>query len=448
MGGPPEDAASEPERPATPWPPTGTWAAEQPPAWAKPTVPPAEPSAPPVAAYPPPGYPPPAYPPPGYPPPGYPPAAAYGPPPGYGAPAGVPPQGYAPPPNVAPGSPAAGWAAPPIYAPPPGWTAPGYGPPPAARPGVIPLRPLGLGELLDGAVSTMRKHWKVQLGLTAGVVIVVTAIQALATWLLLRDSGLSDPDFFGTGPIEESEDPFGGLAAQSVQLVGMVVGVLAQTVLAGMLTVVVGRAVLGRDVTPGEAWAQVRPRVWRLLGLSLLIPTICFGLIALAVAVPLGLWAGGLPEDGAFVLGAVLLLAAVPTAIWLWVRFCLAAPAMVLERGGVRTSLRRSARLVRTSWWRTFGILLLIQLMAQLLAMVLSIPLAVAAGAMLVFVGGTAGTVWFVVLIMIGSALASLVTYPFTAGVTALLYVDLRMRREGLDLALARSAGGPAASAP
>jgi len=38
---------------------------------------------------------------------------------------------------------------------------------------------------------------------------------------------------------------------------------------------------------------------------------------------------------------------------------------------------------------------------------------------------------------------------PFAAGIRGLLYVDQRMRKEGLDLTLqARAAGGEAAAAP
>jgi hypothetical protein len=43
---------------------------------------------------------------------------------------------------------------------------------------------------------------------------------------------------------------------------------------------------------------------------------------------------------------------------------------------------------------------------------------------------------------VIGAIAAGTVTRPITAGVTVLLYVDMRMRKEGLDLAL-RSASGP-----
>ena len=395
MSGPPGDPTPDPgQAPQTPWP-TGTWAPNQPPAWAIPSVTPPAP------------------------PPGHSPAP----------PASSPPQQPHEQPHWQPH-----WQP---TAPPAGW-GPQFATAPVARPGVIPLRPLGFGEILDGAVSTMRKHWKVQLGLTAAVVSFIIVVQAVTSWIWLRDTAAFDSDTVG--------DPFGGdptaggVAGNSVQFVGLIIGLLAQTVLSGILTVVVGRAVLGRDVTAAEAWTQVRPRVWRLLGLSLLIPVMCLGLLALAAGIPLLLYVAGLPEIPALTLGGLLLAAAIPAAVYLWVRLSVAAPAMVLERADVRTALRRSTQLVRRSWWRVFGILLLIQIIGQLLASVLVLPFAMAGIGLEIWVDGDAGTVWFFALLMLGSAIGGLITYPFTAGVTALLYVDLRMRREGLDLALARSA--------
>lgn len=48
-------------------------------------------------------------------------------------------------------------------------------PPPASEstPGVIPLRPLGLGEILDGAISTIRAHWRVVLGMSAVIAVLM-----------------------------------------------------------------------------------------------------------------------------------------------------------------------------------------------------------------------------------------------------------------------------------
>src|SRR5918996_5880110 len=78
-----------------------------------------------------------------------------------------------------PQQPGGGWsgpyppgAYPPGQAPPPGWY--GYGPPPP-RPGIIPLRPLGLGDILDGTVKMIRSNPKATLGLSA-IVGVVAAL--------------------------------------------------------------------------------------------------------------------------------------------------------------------------------------------------------------------------------------------------------------------------------
>ncbi|HTZ93163.1 MAG TPA: hypothetical protein VMB74_12270, partial [Streptosporangiaceae bacterium] len=42
----------------------------------------------------------------------------------------------------------------------------------------------------------------------------------------------------------------------------------------------------------------------------------------------------------------------------------------------------------------------------------------------------------------VGSIVAGAVTRPISAGVTVLLYLDMRMRKEGLDLALRSAATG------
>jgi len=64
------------------------------------------------------------------------------------------------------------------------------------------------------------------------------------------------------------------------------------------------------------------------------------------------------------------------------------------------------------------------------------------------FITAAAGHPSLLALIItaIGSIIAGAITQPVSAGVTVLLYVDLRMRREGLDLALQTAASeGPMA---
>ncbi len=96
------------------------------------------------------------------------------------------------------------WAAPGSTTPPPGWSAEQpaphpdasswgtpYAAPPPPRPGIVPLRPLGVGELLDGAFAAIRRYPRATLGLAAAVMLVVTAVEVLTQWWLL--SGIQPP---------------------------------------------------------------------------------------------------------------------------------------------------------------------------------------------------------------------------------------------------------------
>jgi hypothetical protein len=139
------------------------------------------------------------------------------------------------------------------------------------------------------------------------------------------------------------------------------------------------------------------------------------------------------------VLGTVLAIAA---AIWIFVSYAFATPAVVLEGRGVIAALTRSYRLIKGAWWRTFGLLILTQLIAGLIGGAVQTPFSGAAFFVLVAEGPELSDLMqalYVGLTAIGGVIAGTLTYPFSAGVTTLLYVDRRMRREGLDLDLRTS---------
>ena len=144
---------------------------------------------------------------------------------------------------------------------------------------------------------------------------------------------------------------------------------------------------------------------------------------------------------GSGALGGLLLvlgvIAALVLVVWIWIRWLFAPPTVLLERAGVRTSLGRSWRLVGGSWWRCFGILLLAQVLAGVLSGVLQLPFII--GGFAVSDGGS--TFVAVVLTVVGGVIARTLIAPFSAAILALLYIDLRMRREGLDVTLQRAAG-------
>ncbi|MFE5329990.1 hypothetical protein ACFRCG_26730 [Embleya sp. NPDC056575] len=367
------------------------------------------------------------------------------------------PAPQAPAPGWAPVQPpAAGWG-PPHQGPPPGgasdprWggTQPLWGAPPgwngpyvqAAKPGVIPLRPLSVGEILDGAFAAMRTHWKVMIGIAVVIALLTQCLEVPATWLLNREFS----------PDDLSDDPTGEELwrylrdTSAVLIVPIVVSTLGQIAATGMLTVVVSRAVIAKSMSAAQAWKAVRPLLPRLLGVTFATWLVPVGTMLVAILPGLALLAVG--ADG---LGALLLLpgliGGVVAAIYLYVCLTLAGPVLMLEKQTVRKALERSRKLVTGSWWRVCGILLLIWLIMAIVGGIIQMPFLLVSDGFTAITASKASDIpdpTFVDLLItgIGAVIASALLYPFAAGATALLYIDQRIRREALDLELARAAG-------
>lgn len=343
-----------------------------------------------------------------------------------------------------------GWSPqqPPAYPPPTTWgQQPHWAPPPAPpKPGIVPLRPLGVGEILDGAISAIRSQPRIMLGLSAVIAVVTQLLTAPVTWLLLHDRG--DVTFSVDEPTSADEQYAFTASAVTATLAQVLVTLVAALLLTGILTVVVSRAVLGERMSASTAWERTRPRVRALLGVTGLVILVELGVLVVGLAPGTLLVLSSAPTPlvvVAFVLGVA---AALAVAVHLYVAFALAPVAVVLERARVVASLRRSRSLVRGAWWRTFGILLLVNVIAQFIAGILAVPFTVLA--MLAAFLGDAGLnpydAWPLLIASVGTVLASAVTWPFTAVSTALVYVDRRMRREALDVELVRAAGSAGAA--
>ncbi|MFD8593869.1 glycerophosphoryl diester phosphodiesterase membrane domain-containing protein [Kitasatospora sp. NPDC059646] len=327
-------------------------------------------------------------------------------------------------PEPAPGTPESGHPAPPAppatAAPLPPYSAPA--PPTGPKPGIVPLRPLGFAELMDGAFALVRRYWKTAFGLSLVLACTLELVQAGVSWWIHVD---------GTQ-----------LQATFSSYYTLPLAMLAGVVATGLLTPVIGNSLLGRDTGPKEAWAQARPHLGRLLGLALLLTLILLGSLAVPI-VPLFLLAAAGDAPGLL----LLVLPALVPALWIWIKLSFAAPALVLERQGVLGAIKRSWHLVRGSWWRIFGTTTLFGLAVGLLSAVLTVPGEIVA----MLIGGTPGTpdasdgaaAISIGIMAVCGALANTLTVPLTGALLGLLYVDQRIRREALDLELARAAGLP-----
>jgi hypothetical protein len=311
--------------------------------------------------------------------------------------------------------------------------------PRAPKPGIVALRPLGVGDILDGAISYIRRDPATVLGIATVLSLILSLTQLWALAVTADSLAISS----GDASFDESLGSLlGSTSATIVQsLLSLVVGVVAT----GLLTVVIGQAVLGRRVSIGEAWSRGSRRLLPLLGLTVLVSLVTglVGGVGVLLAIGLGVLVGQSVDPGLGVLvGLPIGLAGVLAAVWLYVRLLLAPVALILENTGVIRSMTRSWDLVRGAWWRTFGIYLLATILVSVVASVLSVPFALA-GTFLSLDQLASGSLplTYTIPLALGTLITGVVTLPFSAGVVALLYVDRRIRREALDLELARAAG-------
>jgi hypothetical protein len=301
------------------------------------------------------------------------------------------------------------------------------------------LRPLSLSDIFNGAAAYIRTNIKATLGLTA---IVVVSTQIIT--LIAAAGPLAAASRIRTAPSDELTG--GDVAAWllSAALAGLV-GWLAGVLLSGMLTVVVGRAVFGSTIGPGETWAKIRGRLPALIGLVALESV---GLILLCGLVGLIIGAVGAAGSAAaaVVIGMPLVLASMALVVYLYTVLSFAPVLIVLERLPVMDAITRSFTLVRNSFWRVLGIRVLTWVVVVLIASAVAAPFNFV-GHLLVgsssssLIGATVGAV--------GSAIGRIITAPFSAGVVVLLYTDRRIRAEAFDLVLQTgAAGGPARTRP
>lgn len=350
--------------------------------------------------------------------------------PGRAAPA---PSPWAAPDASAPAAVPQGWPPPPGSPAPPG---PGGGPASTAAgtdgAAAAALRPATLSDLLNGGFAYLRDNPRTAFGLSFLVVALTSVLPALGMadmfsgYTELLRSEVADPAALGMS----------GLGTASFY-VGTLLQSVASVLLLGLLSTVVAAAALGRRMSLREAVAALRGRwgsLFTLVGFYLAFSSVAVGALTvvllfavlLTVVVPLV----GLPLFLLLLAGYVALFG------WLAVKTSLAVPVAVLERASAGQALVRSWQLSTNNFWRMAGALVLAFLLSSVIANVLSLPFSL--GALLTGLAEELplATLLTVVLSFLGMLVTGCVSEPFIAGVTTLLYLDVRVRREALDLRL------------
>lgn len=301
------------------------------------------------------------------------------------------------------------------------------------------LRPLRLGEILDRAVLLYRHNFLQLIGIVALVQVPVTLVQITVSLTAFGDT-FSRLGAALNNPAAAPEDPFSVfgpsyfVGASLSSAVGILSFILLQGVATAALTVTVAGSYLGDPPTSiGDAYRRIQDKWVQVVGALLL---------AVVLALALGFW-WLIPCFGWFTGGGMLLF------LW-YVVVPLLAPIIIFEDSSPTIAWRRAWTLARRRFWWVLGFALILYLFNLL---VVAGPAAVVSlGSQLLSGNPLDLSAERFTFQTIAQSLTVLITglfyLPLQVAAMTVLYFDLRVRTEGLDLALAAESHSDAGSAP
>lgn len=315
------------------------------------------------------------------------------------------------------------------------------------KPGIIPLRPLSIGDIYQGAFAAIKTNARTMFGFTAALLGVALVISVGINYAIIN---LALPSYINAD--SQYASALGGAFGAFSQLGGTFLQNLATVLLSGLIVVAVSRSVLGRVASSNEVWERTRSKFLPLIGLNIITSIISGLMIIIGIILFFVLLAGvaasaetetELFQDLGITLVGILILVVAGAIVgsYLSIKFSVAPPAMVLENLGVFAAIGRSWSLTRGNFWRLFGINILTNIIISMVGGVfVSITSVIGAFSTVVASSSTndfmgALSITFIIY-MVMTAISLLITLPFSSSVNALLYIDLRMRKEGLDVEL------------
>lgn len=273
------------------------------------------------------------------------------------------------------------------------------------------LRPLGIGEILDVAMKIYRRNAVVMM---IPVALVVGPLQVISGLIAASAGSGSDADEFRRS-INSIGDPGNDFTTQAnpqidieyTQVAASLSIVALELIVTTLATAVCFKIVIDVYLGRKPDWREsLRFSTQRLRSLFWVV--ILTYLVAGLAFIPL-----------------------IAPGIWLLVSWIAATPVLLAEGVRGRSALGRSFALVRGRWWPTFGtyfigaiaVGMVTGLMTTLLFAVLFSGIAD---------GGLPG---FLISAVVGTV-SGVITTPFMAALVAVIYFDLRVRKEGFDLEL------------
>ena len=283
------------------------------------------------------------------------------------------------------------------------------------------LRPLGIGEILDVGIKI---YWRHALTLFKIVVFVVLPAQILVNIVQVSALPAGVTGNFSMNPFGPSFTTTNDTTLSGGDTATYVVGFVA-ALLINALAGKLAQAGCFRAVADAYLGEQIS---WR--------SSLRYALRRLPAVVMVSI-------ASTIIIGIGTILCIIP-GIYLWGAFYVAIPVVLVEGVGPFRALGRSRDLVQGRWWPTIGV--------AIVGYTLVFVLGAALGALVIGVaaaGSSQHTAVGFILATVSSTVGSMLTTPAVAAFATVLYIDLRVRKEGFDLLLlSQRLGTDAATLP
>ena len=265
------------------------------------------------------------------------------------------------------------------------------------------LRPLTVGEILDSSFRLYRRRFGALVGVCAVVVIPLALVQLVVNLSVQETTTVTR---FGNSTFRSTSVSSG--TQLFLLLFGLLISGLNITLAQGAAMRILSDHYLGTETSWSESLRYAFSRFSSLLWIVIL---------------------SGL----AWIFGAFFCF--IP-GVYLYVSFAVVMPVRLIEEERGRRALSRSRALIAGRWWPTFVTLLVVLLITTTLMSVLTALL----GGSTILATNTTNTTTSSTAIRVLTGLltagVNVVVTPISAAVATIIYFDLRIRKEGFDLAL------------
>jgi len=307
------------------------------------------------------------------------------------------------------------------------------------------MKPMTMSELLDRTFTLYRNRFWLFAGL---MVIPEIAIMACSLVLVLGfpiNIGALAPN---------PQDPFAGLRAMQSRAVPglllLVVQIFFGALALGAVTVTVSELYLGRSMSIANAYRMVRGRIFGLIGLIILLFLIAmvfvFG-VFLAVALVGGLMTFALNFISPVLSVIFIILLAIGGFVlvaWLLMRYAVSIPVFLLENQGATDSMTRSGELTHGHRGRILGAAIVMYIIVFVIQTLFVLPFTLMTMA---YVAKGVLPLWIQIAQSVAAAVGGTIAGPLFMITIALIYYDVRIRKEAFDLETMMKALEPSAGA-